>query len=324
MKSFEFADVQSGLQPRSRPHPRPEQGQVVIEVKAAGLCHSDCLILGDDQYRLVAKRPIVLGHEVAGTIVELGPDVSDYTIGERVVAGIPAHPVSGQGFFKAIGIGYDGGYAEQAMVWVDNLVRIPSEVSFPQAAVATDSLATAYHAVVTEGRIGADSTVAVVGLGGLGTAAIQIAAIQGARVYGVDIDESKFSLARQLGAVECANGVDQFVGVAFDVVLDFAGVGITTAAAVNAVKPCGRVVAIGMTVKEMKLNTHILISRNITLQGSIGASLDELREVLRLIACGRLSPILEEIPFCDVPKGLERLDKGNVTGRLFTNPSLSR
>ncbi|KAK6812372.1 Alcohol dehydrogenase GroES-like domain protein [Aspergillus parasiticus SU-1] len=321
MKAFQFDDVQSGLQLRTIQRPQPEQGQVIIQVKAAGLCHSDCIILQDDQYNMIMRRPIVLGHEVAGTIIELGPGVSDYQVGDKVVAGIPTHPVAQDSFFKAIGLGYDGGYAEHAMAWAENLVRIPSGVSFAQAAVATDSIATAYHAVIMEGRVGPDSTVAIVGLGGLGLPAIQIAAIHGARVYAVDIDETKFPVAGELGAIGYTNGLDKFDDIAFDTVVDFAGAGITTAAAVNAVKPCGRVVVVGLAAKQMNLDTHAVITRNITLQGSIGSSLEELKEVLRLIADGRLSPILEEISFESIPQGLERLAQGKVTGRLFTNPT---
>ncbi|KAE8374512.1 chaperonin 10-like protein [Aspergillus bertholletiae] len=321
MRAFRFDDVQSGLQLRTVPRPRPEAGQVIIQVKAAGLCHSDCFILQDGQDRMIMKRPIVLGHEVAGTIVELGPGVSSYEIGDRVVAGLPTHPVAEDSFIKAIGLGYDGGYAEQAMAWVENLIRIPPAVSFAQAAVATDSIATAYHAVVTEGCVGPHSTVAVVGLGGLGLPAIQIAVIQGARVYAVDIDEAKFPFAQELGATGCGNSLDQFNDIAFDTVVDFAGAGITTAAAVQAVKPCGRVVVVGLAAKQMSLDTHALITRNITIQGSIGASLEELTEVLRLIADGRLSPILEQIPFDSIPCGLQRLAQGMVTGRLFTDPT---
>ncbi|KAB8226344.1 chaperonin 10-like protein [Aspergillus novoparasiticus] len=321
MRAFQFDDVQSGLQLRTVSHPQPEQGQVIIQIKASGLCHSDCIILQDDQYNMIMRRPIILGHEVAGTIIELGPGVSDYQVGDKVVAGIPTHPVAQDSFFKAIGLGYDGGYAEHAMAWVENLVRIPSGVSFAQAAVAADSIATAYHAVIKEGCVGPECTVAIVGLGGLGLPAIQIAAIHGARVYAVDIDETKFPLAEELGAVGCANELDKFGDIAFDTVVDFAGAGITTAAAVNAVKPCGRVVVVGLAAKQMNLDTHSVITRNITLQGSIGSSLGELKEVLRLIADGRLSPILEEISFESIPQGLERLAQGKVTGRLFTNPT---
>lgn len=115
MKAFQFDDVQSGLHLRTVSRPQPAHGQVIIQIKAAGLCHSDCFILQDDQYNMIMKRPIVLGHEVAGTIIELGPGVSDYEVGDKVVVGIPTHPVAQDSFIKAIGLGYDGGYAEQAM-----------------------------------------------------------------------------------------------------------------------------------------------------------------------------------------------------------------
>ncbi|KAE8395926.1 chaperonin 10-like protein [Aspergillus alliaceus] len=281
MRAFEFDDVQSGLLLRSVPHPQPEEGQVIIQVKAAGLCLLDLFTLQDDQYGMILKRPIVLGHEIAGIIVKLGQGVSDPKVGERVS-------------LKAIGLGYDGGYAEQAMAWVDNLIRIPTGVSFAQAVVAADSISTAYHAVITGGRDCAGGTVATVGLGGLGFAAIQIAALQGAKVYGLEIDASKLPLAQKLGAIECAGGLGQCVNIACDTVDDFAGANITTLTALNTAKS---------TV-------------------SIGANLDELKEVLRLIDDGHLCPILE-IHFHSIPQGLERLILGRVTWRLFANPSVN-
>ncbi|KAF5863340.1 hypothetical protein ETB97_010220 [Aspergillus alliaceus] len=128
------------------------------------------------------------------------------------------------------------------MAWVDNLIRIPTGVSFAQAVVAADSISTAYHAVITGGRDCAGGTVATVGLGGLGFAAIQIAALQGAKVYGLEIDASKLPLAQKLGAIECAGGLGQFVNIACDTVDDFAGANITTLTALNTAKSTGCVV----------------------------------------------------------------------------------
>ncbi|KAE8337101.1 hypothetical protein BDV24DRAFT_154662 [Aspergillus arachidicola] len=323
MHAHVFTGVDTGLELKEIPRPEPHQGQVVIQVKAAGLCHSDCWILKDRQYGLIAQPPpLVLGHEVAGTIVQLGPnDPARFHVGDRVVVGIPSHPPAAQNWTKAIGLGHNGGYAQFTLSWADNLLHIPEGVSFAQAAVATDSIATAYHAVVAEGRVGADETVAVVGLGGLGMVGLQIALLQGATVYGIDTNEAKADIAKHHGATASARGFEQFAGTVFDVVIDFAGAGSTTVAALQSVRAGGRVVVVRLAAHNVEVNTRILITKNITLQGSIGASLDEVKTVLELIAEGKIVPALEEIPFDDISHGLERLDKGGVIGRLYTDPS---
>lgn len=206
----------------------------------------------------------------------------------------------------------------------DNITRIPDSVSFAQAAVATDSVATAYHAIVTGGCISSSSTVTVIGLGGLGLAGVQIALLKGVAVYGIDRDASKLGAARALGASGCAQSLDEFSGICFDVVCGFAGAGATTAAAVTRVRAGGRVVLIGLVSAESTLDTHDLITRNVSLQGSVGASKTGLQDVLQLIAQGQLRPFVKEIPFDDIPKEIEKLRMGKINGRLFTDPSKMR
>lgn len=112
-------------------------------------------------------------------------------------------------------------------------------------------------------------------------------------------------------------------GLRFDTIVDFAGTGTTTAAAVNAMKPGGRIVLVGLSAKEVSLNTYDLVSRGISLKGSAGSSLEELAIVLGLIANGKLIPRLEEIPFSDIANSLVRLAKGDSLGRLYADPSKS-
>jgi propanol-preferring alcohol dehydrogenase len=187
--------------------------------------------------------------------------------------------------------------------------------------VATDSYGTAYHAIVTEGKVSASSKIAVIGLGGLGLAAIQIASHIGAAVYGIDVHPTKYVAAIQSGAISCAKSVEGFPGARFDTVFDFAGAGMTTAAAVKAVKPGGKVILVGLGSKKVTIDTYDFIAMGVTLKGSAGSALDEVKEVLKLIAEGHLNPLLEEIPFVDIAKGLERLTRGEVVGRLYADPS---
>lgn len=322
MRAFQFADVSKGLEFKYIPIPTPGKGQVLVQVKATGLCHTDCNVISGKDDMLFWQRPITLGHEIAGEIVALGPDAAGFSIGERVVSGLGvSHPLTVQDVTTSPGIGYNGGYAEYAVFNVAKALRIPDGVTFAQAAVATDAIATAYHAVMVAGRASSSSIIAIIGLGGLGLSAVSIADLVGAKVYGVDIDPTKYVVALQSGALRCAKSLDRFPGTQFDVVVDFAGAGVTTAAAMKAVKPGGRIVLVGLGAKEATLSTYDFVAQGATLVGSAGSSVGEVEEVLELIAKGKINPLMEEIPFTDIAKGLDRLSTGGVLGRLYADPS---
>ena len=143
-------------------------------------------------------------------------------------------------------------------------------------------------------------------------------------VYGVDLDTEKFALARDIGATESASSLSAFKDIQFDIIFDFAGAGVTTSDAALAVRPDGKVVLVGLAAKETTLNALDIVMRRITVKGSMGSSKSDLDEVLKLIASKQLTPLTTEIPFLDIPKGLEELKGGKVVGRLFTDPSLFR
>ena len=319
MKAYHFDSPETGLVPVDLPDPVPGPEQVVLDVEAAGMCHSDVHILNGHGDHWLRKRPIVLGHEVAGTITALGPNVTGFAAGDRVAVALVAHPIEEADFTDAIGLGFDGGYAHKVAVPARNLVAIPDSVSFPHAAVATDSIATAYHAVVAESGAGPDSTVVIIGLGGLGLNGVRVGALCGATVYGVDVDPTAFQTAVEQGATACFASIADVPGI-IDAVVDFAGMGVTTSEAVNAVKPGGRVVVVGLGAPATTLPTHELITKNVQIRGSLGASLEELKSVLGLIAEGQLTPIIEEVDFSDLESAIRRLERGDVRGRLVTRP----
>lgn len=324
MKAFRFETINPGLQLCDVPRPTPGPSEVLVQVKAAGLCHTDIGVLEDESYSLTPHRPITLGHELAGIIVEIGSEIEGFEIGDEIVCAVVCHPADEADWDKVPGLGYNGGYAEFAIVEDINIVRIPPGVSFAHAAVATDAVATAHHAVVTEGPVGPGQTIAVVGLGGLGLSAVRIAFLKGAAVYGVDLDTEKFALAKEIGATESASSLSAFKDIQFDIIFDFAGAGVTTSDAALAVRPDGKVVLVGLAAKEATLNTLDIVMRRITLAGSMGSSKNDLDEVLKLIASKQLTPLTTEVPFLDIPKGLAELKGGKVVGRLFTDPSLLR
>ncbi|KAM0324914.1 hypothetical protein ACHAQA_007880 [Verticillium albo-atrum] len=320
MKAFQFSGADEGIHLVDLPIPKPGPGHALLRVKAAGLCHSDTHVLHGGGAAWMCKLPIVLGHEVAGIITELGDSSSGFSVGDRVGVACVGHPIQDRSFQEALGVGLDGGYAEYTLAPVKNLVKLPDAVSFEEAAVATDSIATAYHAVVAEGGVTSASTVAVIGLGGLGLNGVAIAALRGARVYGIDINTNKFDQAKKVGAIDCATSLAQFSEQEFDIILDFAGAQTTVEAAVTTVRPGGTVVLVGLASEKITLTTTALVTQNISLKGSTSASLEEFREVVELLATKALKPLIEEIPFEDVPLGLERLGKGEVTSRLYTIP----
>lgn len=323
MKAFQFLGPGKGLELRDLPVPKPNTTEALIRVEAAGLCHSDTHVIQGGGAAWMCATPVTLGHEVAGVIVELGESgmlTSEFKIGDRVAVACVGHPIQGRNFKEALGVGCDGGYAEYAVAPTKNLVKIPSEIGFAQAAVATDAIATAYHAVISEGYTNELSTVAIVGLGGLGLNGVAVAAHCGAKVYAIDINPGKFDEALAAGAKECKKSLGSFSDLTFDVVVDFAGTKTTIRDAVSAVRPGGIVVLVGLASQSFELPTTDLVTKNISLKGSTSASIQELQKVFELLASGALKPQIQHIPFHDIPKALEMLGKSEVNGRLYTTP----
>ncbi|KAL5585823.1 hypothetical protein FOVSG1_013515 [Fusarium oxysporum f. sp. vasinfectum] len=324
MKAFQYENSTAGLQLKDVPVPEPGPNHVQLQVKAAGMCHSDCHFLKGMGDAWLGKRPITLGHEVAGVITKVGEGITEFRQGDRIAVFHVCHPVEERDWSLVIGLSFDGGYAEYAVAPLSRIIRIPDDVSFAQAAVATDALATSYHAVVVEAGAKDGMTVGVVGLGGLGMSGLAFGALKGATMYGIDILEVKFDEARHLGAHGCFKSLTDAKDVPFDVIVDFAGTESTTQAAVSAVKEAGKVVVVGLAAQMISVPTELLIFRTVTLVGSLGASFEDYAEVLKLLQAGYIKPLLVEVSFDDIPSSIDALAKGGVNGRLWADPSKVR
>lgn len=268
------------------------------------------------------KQPITLGHEIAGEVAAIGSGTADFHVGDRVVAIITkSHPISFQDLLTSPGIGCDGGFAEFVILSKDEVLHIPESVTFAQAPVASDAITTVCHAIITVGNISAGSEVVVVGLGGLGLSATQILTNRGINIYGIETDTRKYATAAQNGARTCVKSFGGFPGMCFSAFLHFSGTGSTTAAATKAVKARGTVVLVGLGQKLLELDTYDFDLHGVTLKGSTGSSIEEVKECLRMIADGKISPLLEEIAFDKLEEALDRLLDGNVVGCLYADPS---
>src|SRR5579862_6503055 len=192
--------------------PAPGPGQVLIRVEACGVCHSDLhLADGDwDLLRPITKLPLILGHEVAGTVSALGEGVTDLRAGDRV--GVPwIHWTCGQCEFcleckeelclkqQVTGCTVDGGFAEYLLAPATHAARLPDALSSEEAAPLLCAGLTVYKAMKAAG-VAAGQRLAIFGVGGLGHLGVQIARAMDVRVCAVDVSEEKLEFARSLGA----------------------------------------------------------------------------------------------------------------------------
>ena len=319
VRAWQFTETHEPLVLNEVAEPEVAPGEVLIDVKAAGLCHSDVGLLDDPGWlSLLGKRPITPGHEVAGVISEVGDGVTGWQLGDRV--GICPSAATLPGYQR------DGGYSSRVSALQEDLVRIPENVSFEQGAAGTDAGMTSHHAVMTAGQVRAGDKVGIIGLGGLGQIGARIAVLAGAEVHVAEINEQVWPLAREIGASSVVSDVrdlpggsvppDVYAGKDLDVIVDFAGFGDTTVAAVDTVRFGGRVVLVGMGKLEAAIDTKSLILKRVQLVGSMGGDVDDVRGVYDFVATGRLNPTITTIGFDEIPEGLEKLRNGEVTGRL--------
>lgn len=308
MRAWQFTGIGEPLRLAELPTPVPGPGQVTVDVRAAGLCHSDVGFVDGHITWMLEFTPIVLGHEVAGVVSAVGDGVEGFAVGDRV-------GIAGDGL-DAPGIVLDGGFAEQCIGKVEQLVRIPDNVSFVQAASGTDAGMTSYHAVRVAGGVTSGTRVGIIGLGGLGLTGARIAVVAGAEVYAAEVDGSKHASGLAAGVTAVVSDAKELADFGLDVIVDFAGFGTTTAAAVEVINPGGRIVQVGLGAAEMTISNQSIVTKQLQLVGSLGGKKADTEAVYQLMAAGDLEILATDLPFDDIDQGIERLRAGGVQGRL--------
>jgi 2-desacetyl-2-hydroxyethyl bacteriochlorophyllide A dehydrogenase len=278
---------------------------VLVRVKAAGICHSDA------HYRagksLVRPLPLTLGHEVAGVVENTGSEVAHLKAGDRVClhylasCGECAYCQRGTEQFctsgAMIGKFRDGGYAEYILMPARSVFRLPDELPFEQGAIMMCSSATSLHAL-NKARLRAGETVAVFGVGGLGLSAIQLAKVLGAReVFAVDINPGKLALAQQFGAVPVdAAGCEPVAEIArltggrgVDVALELIGLPLTMRQAVRSLAIQGRAALAGITDRTFEVAPYAeVLNKEAEIIGVSDHLAQELPQLLEWARCGAL------------------------------------
>ncbi|MFM2114478.1 MAG: hypothetical protein RI908_219 [Actinomycetota bacterium] len=314
MKGWCFTATNAPLQLLDIDEPTPGPGEVLLRVESAGLCHSDVGVMTDPIWMSrIAFTPLILGHEIAGVVVELGPGVDTVKIGDRVGV-CPSVGVGTPGFQR------HGGFTTKFVAKAVELVPVPDGLSFDLAALGTDAGMTAYHAMESRGRVQAGMKVGVIGFGGLGQIGARVAVVRGAEVHVAEPNEAAWPAAREAGVVSIVRDASEWEAQGFDMIVDYAGFDTTTRAAVKAVRRNGRVVLVGMAKLAFTLDTMPMILSEVEVLGSAGGTREDIAAVYELLASGALDPKVTKIDFLDIAKGLDDLQHHRITGRLVANP----
>jgi len=323
------------------PRPQPGPTEVLVRVRACGLGLT--LVWnrngrGSGDGGAEDRLPRIIGHEIAGDVVECGSNVQNFRSGDRV--NVYYYLTCGDCRWCNVGredlcdhhTGYvgrqiDGGLAEYVTLPARNLCHIPAAVSYRDAAVTADAIATPVHVLRERAQVKSPETVLIVGAGGgVGIHMVQMAKVLGARVIAVDISAEKLALAREMGADEVINSrqVDFAAearqmtrGRGVDVVVEMVGVSETLAASLRSVGKGGRIVFVGFYDNQavLPLNPRSL-SGEIVLTGSRYCTRQQLAEAVELVAQGRIRPVITRV--CQLEEAdevLRSIERMELAGR---------
>jgi len=331
MKAAVFHGPNRPLEIAEVPDPRPARGEVLVRVAGCGLCHTDLHYI-DHGVKTFKPPPLILGHEAAGVVAELGPGVTGRAVGDRVL--IPSVLGCGQCDYcrqgrenlcsqmVMLGNNIDGGYAELVVVPAKDLLLVPKELPLERACVIADALSTPFHAVRRRAKVRLGESVVVVGCGGVGLNVVQCAAAAGGRVIALDLNDARLDLAKRLGAWAVINttGMDrvdkkirELTDGGADVAIEAIGSPATIELAFGLLRRGGRLCVIGYSQEPVSLSAARLMYYELEIVGSLGCGAGEYREILSLVAAGRLQlePIVSgTIPLADINEGLDRLRRG--------------
>ncbi|MEY2557275.1 MAG: hypothetical protein QOE34_700 [Verrucomicrobiota bacterium] len=342
MKAVRLIKTSSPLEEEEIEVPPVRARDVLIRVKAAGICHSDA------HYRAgvspVKLLPLTLGHEVAGVVEKIGADVQGFTTGDRVclhylvTCGHCAFCQAGTEQFcitaEMMGKHRDGGYAEFIVVPERSAFHLPDEIPFEEGAILMCSSATSLHAL-NKARLRPGETVAIFGIGGLGISALQLAAHFGAaEVFAVDINPHKLKLGERFGAIpvnaSAGNPVEQIReltgGRGVDVALELIGLPLTMRQAVRSLAILGRAALVGLTQETFEVAPYSeLLNKEAEIVGVSDHLASEIPLLLDLARTRKLDlshGIIRTVPLeaSAVNKVLDRLEEFSDDLRVVITP----
>jgi alcohol dehydrogenase, propanol-preferring len=339
MKAAVLHEFKTPLTLEDVPRPVAEAKELLIQLEACGVCHSDLHVADGDwpQFTAITKRPLILGHEIAGRVIERGDAVREFEIGDRV--GVPwVYWTCGEcepcrdgnenlcAKQKITGVTVDGGFAEFMKAPASHAVKIPEELDAVDAAPLFCAGVTVYRAL-KQAKISPGQRLAIFGIGGLGHVAVQIGRELGAEVIAIDVLEEKLRLAESLGATKSLNAGS--VNVPKD--LRASGgvhVALVTSAAKAAydlafscVRPAGTLLVVGLPSENICFPPILMAAREIRIQSTAVGTRQDLRGVLAMAAAGKVRCQTSIWPLAQVNTVLQQLRHGKITGRAVLTPA---
>lgn len=322
--------------------PRVGPNDAKIRVRATGVGLT--VLIMKSTPGLVTSYPRILGHEVAGEVVDVGSEVRNVKIGERVVCHFyltckacrfcrSGRETLCENWAGYVGMARDGGYAEYMAVPALNLCHLPEEIPFVEASIISDAVATPLHACRVEAKVGPGDDVLVVGAGGgVGIHAVQMAKLCGGRVLAADIAREKLEMVKELGAdeiidtgkVDLAKEVTRLTdGKGVDAVLDFVGSSQTLEAGFESLGRAGRLVILGFRPPHVfgvepifRVNPLAVLNKGLEIHGSRYISMAELIESVKAVKEGKIKPIVTQTFPLEEAERVHQMVLGNkITGR---------
>jgi len=318
------------------PDPVPGPDQIVVRVHAAAINRLD-LFVRDGIPTLKLTLPHILGSDGAGHVAEVGSDVTDLEVGDRVVmnpgisCGRCEYCLKGEDSecveYKILGEHLPGTYAEKVAIPARNALKIPTDMGFEAAAAAPLAFMTAWRMLVTRAKVRPGEDVLILGAGsGVSTAAIQVAKLAGCTVFVTSSSDEKLQKAKALGADVLVNynvmpwskAIWELTGRrGVDVIVDHVGAA-TFKDSVRTLRKGGRVVVSGATTGPiLELDARYLFWRQLSVLGSTMANQREFEEVMKLVFMGRLTPVVDRVfPLDQARAAHEYLGRGEQFGKV--------
>jgi propanol-preferring alcohol dehydrogenase len=351
MKAARIVKVNEPLQVQELQTPTPKGTQVLVKIQSSGVCHSDVHVwegyyegIGGQQLKTIdrgVKYPLTPGHEIAGIVDSLGDQVEGFSKNEKVLV----YPWIGEGLCPAcrvgeenlcdkprsLGVYTDGGYAEYVLIpSYKYLVKIGDDMDTDTSATLSCSALTAYGAVKNT-NLKPNDNVVIVGAGGLGLMAMQLAkAITGSRIIAMDLDDSKLKAAKENGADAMVNSkkedpvkaiMELTSNLGADAVIDFVNASKTVEIDMQLLRRRARVVLVGLFGGELKLNLVTMPTRAYKLIGSYTGTLSEMVELVSLAKRGIIKPVVSNrFKLSQTTEALRMLRDGKIIGRGVINP----
>jgi propanol-preferring alcohol dehydrogenase len=350
MKSARILGPNEPLAVSESETPKPEGDQVLVKVNSVGVCHSDLHLweggydLGDGQFMKVTDRgvkyPVTPGHEIVGTVEDVGNNVSTITKGDQVLVfpwigcgECPACKVKNENLCdtpKSMGVFQDGGYSDYALIPSFKYLAKLDGVDPDAATSLACSGLTAFTAIKKANQNSPEFLV-IVGAGGLGLMGVQIAkAITDAKIICVDLDDQKLNIAKEMGADYTVNSKDPETSQKImsicndkgaDSVVDFVNAPPTVKLGFAILRKRGNLVLVGLFGGSLELSLVTIPLKSLTIQGAYTGNYDDMVELLALARKGILNPVISKrYTLDDANTALEDLKARKILGRAVINP----